>query len=219
MLDTMTTSHFDGAAAGWDKEPTRVRFMEAVGEAIVREVALTRDMTVLDYGCGTGLVGLYLLPHVRSVTGADNSPGMLEVLDRKIAEGGLRNMKAVRLDLDRDPVPGERYHMIVTSMVLHHIAHPAGTLWAFHTMLLPGGILCLADLDAEPGTFHPAAAAGGVHHHGFDRETLKRQLAGIGFAGAKAVTAVEFTRPVETGGEQPFSIFLVTAQRSCGEAC
>jgi ubiquinone/menaquinone biosynthesis C-methylase UbiE len=218
MLDTMTTSYFDGAAAGWDEEPTRVRFMKAVGEAIVREVAPTRDMTVLDYGCGTGLLGLYLLPCVRSVTGADNSPGMLEVLNRKIAEGGLRNMNTVRLDLAEDPVPDDRYHMIVTSMVLHHIADPDKTFRAFHTMLLPGGILCLADLDTEPGTFHPAAAASGVHHHGFDREQLKQRLVQIGFSDARAVTAVEFSKPVEAGGEEQFSIFLVTAKRSRGEA-
>jgi 2-polyprenyl-3-methyl-5-hydroxy-6-metoxy-1,4-benzoquinol methylase len=213
----MTKSYFVEAAAGWDKEPMRVRLMRAVGEAIVREVTPTRDVTVLDYGCGTGLVGLYLLPHVRSVTGADNSPGMLEVLNGKIAEGGIGNMKAVRLDLAQDPVPADRYHMIVTSMVLHHIADPARTLRALHTMLLPGGILCLADLDTEPGTFHPAAAAGGVHHHGFDRETLKGQLAEIGFTEAKAVTAVEFSKPVDVGGEQPFSIFLVIAKRSRDE--
>jgi len=214
----MTKSYFDEAAAGWDKEPMRVRLMKAVGEAIVREVAPTRDMTVLDYGCGTGLVGLYLLPHVRSITGVDNSPGMLQVLNQKIAEGGIRNMKTVRLDLAQDPVLNERYHMVVTSMVLHHIADPDRTLRAFHTMLLPGGILCLADLDTEPGTFHTAEAAGSVHHHGFDREELKKRLAQIGFSEAKAVTAVEFSKPVEAGGEEPFSIFLVTAKRSRGKA-
>jgi ubiquinone/menaquinone biosynthesis C-methylase UbiE len=214
----MTKSYFDEAAAGWDKEPMRVRLMKAVGEAIVREVAPARDITVLDYGCGTGLLGLYLLPYVRSVTGADNSPGMLEVLNRKIAAGSLSNMKAVRLDLAQDPAPDNRYHMIVTSMVLHHIADPDRTLRAFHEMLLPSGVLCLADLDTEPGTFHPTAAAGGVHHHGFDREELKKRLAQIGFSEAKAVTAVEFSKPVEAGGEEQFSIFLVTAKRSCGEA-
>jgi hypothetical protein len=85
-------------------------------------------------------------------------------------------------------------------------------------MLLPGGILCLADLDTEPGTFHPAAAAGSVHHHGFDREELKKQLAQIGFSEEKDATALEFTRPVDKGGEEQFSIFLVTAKRSRGEA-
>jgi len=214
----MTKSYFDEAAAGWDKKPMRVRLMRAVGEAIVREVAPARDMTVLDYGCGTGLLGLYLLPHVRSVTGADNSPGMLEVLNQKIAEGGIGNMKTVRLDLAQETVPDNHYHMIVTSMVLHHIADPDQTLRAFYKMLLPGGILCLADLDTEPGTFHTAEAAGSVHHHGFDREELKKRLAQIGFSEVKAVTAVEFSKPVEAGGEEPFSIFLVTAKRSRGKA-
>ena len=71
-------THFDKAAADWDKEPRRIALMQAIGEAILREAAPTRDMDLLDYGCGTGLVGLFLLPHVRSVTGADNSPGILE---------------------------------------------------------------------------------------------------------------------------------------------
>jgi len=214
----MTKSYFDEAAAIWDEKPSRIQLMKAVGEAIVREAAPTRDMTVLDYGCGTGLVGLYLLPHVRSVTGADNSPGMLEVLNRKIVEGGLNNMRAIRLDLAQDPVPDNRFHMIVTSMVLHHIANPDRTLRALYEMLLPGGIFCLADLDTEPGSFHTAEAAGSVHHHGFDREALKKRLAQIGFSEARVVTAVEFSKPVEAGGEEPFSIFLITAKCSRGEA-
>ena len=44
--------------------------------------------------CGTGLIGLFLLPHVQSVTGADNSTGMLEVLRGKIASDELENMEA-----------------------------------------------------------------------------------------------------------------------------
>jgi len=59
VFDTMATSYFDEAAAGWDKQPMRVRFMTAIGETIVREVAPTRDVTVLDYGCRTGLLGLF----------------------------------------------------------------------------------------------------------------------------------------------------------------
>jgi ubiquinone/menaquinone biosynthesis C-methylase UbiE len=52
-------------------------------------------MDALDSGCGTGLVSLFLLPHVRSVTGADSSPGMLEVLRKKLDEEGIATMKAV----------------------------------------------------------------------------------------------------------------------------
>jgi 2-polyprenyl-3-methyl-5-hydroxy-6-metoxy-1,4-benzoquinol methylase len=209
----MTTDYFDEEAAAWDEKPSRVRLARAVGEAIVCQATPTRDMTVLDYGCGTGLLGLYLLPHVRSVTGADSSPGMLDVLSRKIAEGGLENMKAVRLDLERDPVPDGRYNMIVTSMVMHHVTDPDEIIRAFHKMLLPGGFLCLADLDTEPGTFHTTEAAGSVHHHGFDREDMKARLARIGFSEARDVTALRYSKLVEKGGEEEFSVFLITAKR------
>ena len=155
-------SHFDDSAASWDDNPDRVGLMKAVGEAIVREAALTGDMRVLDYGCGTGLVSLYLLPYVGGVTGADNSPGMLEVLKNKIAEGGLANMRTVRLDLEKDTPPADRYHLIVVSMALHHIADVDRTLRAFHQMLLPGGTLCIADLDSEGGAvpFRPGRRVG-----------------------------------------------------------
>ncbi|MHB0955027.1 MAG: methyltransferase domain-containing protein [Pirellulaceae bacterium] len=88
MSNPMTT-YFDQSAATWDNEPRRIALMKAVGEAILQEARPTNDMDILDYGCGTGLVSLFLLPHIRSVTGADNSPGMLEVLNQKIGDGHI----------------------------------------------------------------------------------------------------------------------------------
>jgi len=73
------TTYSDQSAATWDNEPRRIALMKDVGEAILQQAKLTKHMDVLDYGCGTGLVSLFLLPHVHSVTGADNSPGMLDV--------------------------------------------------------------------------------------------------------------------------------------------
>ena len=209
----MSSSYFDQSAATWDNEPRRIALMKAVGEAILREAKPTKDMDVLDYGCGTGLVSLFLLPHVRSVTGADNSPGMLEVLNRKIAEGGIGNMKVIRLNLEQDPLPNERYHLIVTSMTMHHVADTGKVVRAFHDLLHPGGRLCIADLDTEPGVFHPPEAAGSVHHHGFDREWLKSQLAAAGFTTMHDVTAHTVHKPVESGGERAFPVFLITANR------
>ena len=175
------TTYFDQSAATWDNEPRRIALMKAVGEAILREARPTKDMDMLDYGCGTGLVSLFLLPHVRSVTGADNSPGMLEVLNQKIGEARIANMRVMRLNLEHDSLPDERYHLIVTSMTMHHVADTGKVLRAFHELLHPGGNLCIADLDTEPGVFHPPEAAESVHHHGFDRDGLKGLLAAAGF--------------------------------------
>jgi ubiquinone/menaquinone biosynthesis C-methylase UbiE len=207
----MSTKHFDEAAATWDSEPLRIALMKAVGECILGEARPSADMEVLDYGCGTGLVSLYLLPHVRSVTGADSSPGMLEVLERKLAAGAIANMRVLRLDLEHDAVPARRYDMIVSSMTLHHVADTECVLTAFHRMIRPGGTLCIADLDTEPGTFHPDAAAAGVHHHGFDRVELRRRLEGIGFTHLRDRTAHTIVKPVADGVTQAFPVFLITA--------
>lgn len=208
----MSQTHFDNIASTYDDEPRRVALMRAVGETIVREVALRTDMDVFDYGCGTGLVGLFLRPCVRSVTGADNSAGMLDVLRRKTAQQGLTHMHALQLDLQTDPVPKQRYDLIVTSMAMHHLHDLPRVLKAFRTMLRPQGVLCLADLDTEPGTFHPADGNLGVHHHGFDRATLKQQLRDLGFTDVRDTTATTIRKPVDAGHEEEFSVFLITAR-------
>jgi len=154
-----------------------------------------------------------MLNPVGSVTGADNSAGMLQVLGEKITRGGLTRMRALGLDLERDPVPSARYHLIGVSMALHHIADVDRVLRAFHQMLLPGGALCIADLDTEPGVFHNAESAASVFHHGFDREGLKARLARIGFKDLGDVTAHTVYKPVNGGPPRGFPVFLIAGRR------
>ena len=209
-------NHFDEAAVHWDAEPRRIELASAVGQAILRHVPPTRGMDMLDYGCGTGLLGLFLLPHVRSVTGADSSPGMLTVLDDKIRTGGLQRMRTQHLDLERDSIPESRYHLIVANMVLHHVDQTEALLAAFYKMLLPGGAVVIADLDTEPGLFHGPDVATSVYHHGFDRGAIKDRLYRAGFVDAKDVTAHVIRKPIANGEIQDFPVFLIVAHRSWG---
>jgi C_GCAxxG_C_C family probable redox protein len=212
-VPSTSVNHFDQSAANWDNEPRRIELMKSIGEAILREVHPTQEMDVLDYGCGTGLVGLFLLPHVRSVTGADSSSGMLDVLRTKIAKGGVNGMTTKELDLEKQPIPQERFHMIVSSMVMHHVANLERVLLAFHEMLSPDGVLCIADLDAEPDVFHSAEAAVSVHHHGFDRSDFKERLEAAGFTNLTISTAHVVQKPIAGGEIRDFPVFLAVGRR------
>ncbi len=212
-MNDAAENHFDQSAANWDAKPQRAELAEAVGEAIMQRVRPTREMDVLDYGCGTGPIGVFLLPHVRSVVGADNSSAMLQVLDDKIRANGLRHIRTKKLDLERDPVPESRYHLIVSSMVTHHVADVGSLLAAFLRMLHPGGFLAIADLDVESGLFHSPEAVESVRHHGFDRGRLKQMLIHAGFTDAKDTTAHVIRRPGANGEICEFPVFLIVGQR------
>ena len=92
---------FESVASRWDSNPTRLKIAHDVAAAIMREVQLSPQMDVLDYGCGTGLVAMQLQPHVKSVTGADSSPAMLDVLKDKIATLKPGNVSTQFVDFER----------------------------------------------------------------------------------------------------------------------
>jgi ubiquinone/menaquinone biosynthesis C-methylase UbiE len=197
----MSTERFDQAAAGWDAKPRRVQLAHAIAGAIIATIPLTRDMTALEYGCGTGLVALELAPHVHKIHGLDSSPGMIKVLGEKIAEQGVTNVEPFLGDLPDLQVPLDLIYM---SMTLHHIEEYVELLNQFAQHLKPGGVLALADLDKEDGTFHDDNT--GIAHFGFDQDVLQKQLAQCGFGAIKNQTVFNFAK-----NDRDYPVFLLTA--------
>ena len=198
---------FDQAAATWDAEERRILLARGVTEAIATRCALPADLDVLDFGCGTGLVSLALKPLVRSVTGVDTSRGMLDVFERKVPEQGLAGVRAVLLPADVPLSLPDRFHLVVSSMTLHHVADLATLFARFRDHLHPGGRVALADLDLEDGTFHEDARD--VVHLGFDRGGIAALLAGAGFVDVEVETAT-----VTRKGEHPYPVFLATGRKA-----
>jgi 2-polyprenyl-3-methyl-5-hydroxy-6-metoxy-1,4-benzoquinol methylase len=201
-------SEFDEKARSWDADPERVQRAHVVAEAIREHVPLASDTRVLDYGCGTGLLGFALLPHAGHVTFADDSEGMLEIVREKIASTAATNAEAVLLDLTTDPPPAEHFDLIVTLMTLHHIEDTDMILRRFHTLLDPGGMLCVVDLDRENGSFHGAGFAG---HRGFDRENITGAARRAGFHPVTIETVHTMTRETDAGIEH-YPLFLLTGK-------
>ena len=136
------TSDFDARAQTWDDDPAKSERAKAVAEAIVRQAAPTRAMKGLEYGSGTGLLSFMLRPRLGAVTLVDTSAGMLEVADRKIAAAGDAAMRTLRIDLLAEAAPEERYDIVYSLMVLHHVPDTPGILRRLHDVLSPGGSWC-----------------------------------------------------------------------------
>ena len=72
----------------------------------------------------------------------------------KIARLNLANVKARHLDLDKGDELTGSYHLITSSMTLHHIREIQPLLNRFYEITAPSGHLCIADLDPDDGQFH-----------------------------------------------------------------
>ncbi|MFA6014358.1 MAG: class I SAM-dependent methyltransferase [Gallionellaceae bacterium] len=203
--------NFDADAALWDEHPGKVKMAGDAAAAILREIKLTSEMEVMDFGCGTGLLGLKLLPLVKSLTGVDSSQGMLAVLRNKIETLGLTNVQAQLIDFASGERPGGSYHLIVSSMTLHHVPDTAALFSEWFDLLHPGGQVAFADLDTEDGSFHSDNT--GVFHFGFDRNKLTQLLHVSGFGEVRATTASAISKEVSGQGTREFTIFLITASK------
>jgi ubiquinone/menaquinone biosynthesis C-methylase UbiE len=204
--------NFDQEAASWDEKPDRVRLAKDIAQAVTEEITLAPDMDVLDFGCGTGLLSLQLQPFVRTITGVDSSPGMLDVLKAKIRDQKLRNVETRYLDIEAGGLLSGSYNLIVSSMTLHHIKDIKPLLDQFHKILMPAGKLGIADLDLDYGQFHNNKE--GVFHPGFDREVLRQAVKDAQFGDIRYRTAARIIKPISAGAAKEFTVFLLTCSKN-----
>jgi tRNA (cmo5U34)-methyltransferase len=206
--------NFDSAAVTWDEEPRRVKLAEETAAAIITAVPLSQSVSAMDYGCGTGLLTLFIQPHVGSVVGADISPGMLEMLETKVRGRGLTNVATLLLDAEAGGTIDDRFDLLTCHMTLHHVEDVPALFRQFFEMLLPGGTLCLSDLDAEDGSFHSDPT--GVFSRGFDRDDLRHLLSDGGFRDIRDTTAAVIRKKSDEG-EREYPVFLLTARKRCAD--
>jgi len=202
-----TREKFDRASAKWDEEPRRVKLAEELAAAVAAEVGLDSHMDVLDYGCGTGLVTLRLQPFVRSITGADTSTGMLDILRGKIRAAGVPNVTVAMLEPGTGMQFAECFDLVVSCMTMHHIPDVQVLLHEFRRVLRQGGTLVIADLDAEDGTFHGDAIP--ADHPGFDRGEMREMMKEAGFGDIRDVTAASIEKVSGAGVQRSYTVFLM----------
>ena len=207
------TSRFDEMAASWDEDPQKVERACAVARQIRCHVALDPEMKALEFGCGTGLLSFALKDDLGHITLVDNSPGMLDVLERKIAAGAVKNMTPLLLDLTSGGKGvREKFDIVFTMMALHHIPQPASVLSVLFSLLNDGGYLAVAELEKGDTMFH---GAGFGEHDGFSRKELSIMAQNAGFGLVCFCDCFTIRRKIE-GVVENFNVFLMLCRKNGG---
>lgn len=197
------SEYFNEKAVDWDANDMVRGLSSAIGAEIGRRVPLNEEMDVMDFGAGTGLISTGVAPLVRRIVAVDTSEGML---DKLAAKPQLRGkVEPLCRNILEQPFDGQ-FDLIMSAMAMHHVENTDQLIQTFARHLKAGGMVALADLDREDGTFHPDEAAG-VFHHGFDRGELQATLQRHGFRDVQFSTAHTVVKE-----EKGYPVFLVTAR-------
>ena len=201
------TDLFADKSQEWDGNPVIQQLSYNVSKAMIDNTTLTEDMTLIDFGAGTGLIASAVASKVQKVYAVDISESMLEQLASKEHLNGI--VEPVCQDITETPLDVQ-VDGIVSAMALHHVEDTENCLNSFAAHLKTGGFVALADLDTEDGTFHPEGIEG-VFHHGFDRAELQAKFESAGFLDVSFLTAHTVQRASDT---PKYPIFLVTATKA-----
>lgn len=196
---------FNAEAAAWDANPDVHRASDGALQAILEafpSLSSPKNTTrVLEIGCGTGLLSLRLAPYVASILAIDAAQGMIDALAQKLARPEndsvrekiqplcvmLEDPEDKRLppaDTSSPGGPREKYDLITSHLVLHHIADLAGVLRTMYGCLRPGGEVALTDYEdfgPEARKFHPESKMFGVERHGIDAKWFAGLMEDAGF--------------------------------------
>ena len=190
---------FDRFAASFDHTISRLQYS---GPRLVREhlaaLGVARaSLTVLDLGCGTGLIGMELAPYARVLIGVDLSPAMIQ----SAAERAIYTALHVADLVDHLVHTGQDFDLISCMDTLIYLGRLDDAFEQMWQHLRPGGrLIFTTELHdgplSEPGyrlrlsgryAHHPAYLAALLAQHGFviaeSREVNVRNEAGYPIRG------------------------------------
>jgi cyclopropane fatty-acyl-phospholipid synthase-like methyltransferase len=200
----MSRDFFEHKADIFDSDDNRVSNVENIANAVIKKVSLDRQMHLMDFGSGTGLLLERIAPFVRKITAIDISKSMNDQLERKRVSLSCE-INILAIDLESTDIT-DKFDGIIFSMTMHHVKDIAAMFVKFYSLLNDGGIIAISDLDTEDGRFHTEDT--GVYHFGFDRDAIALAAKQACF---REVEVVDASVVHKSQGE--FAVFLLTAKK------
>ncbi len=102
---------------------------------------IENNQTVLDFGCGYGLITANIAGYVKSVHGIDISSEMIGIASKKAEEHNIKNVIYTKSTIFDDTLKEESFDVILAYNILHLLDNIQETLIRINKLLKPGGLL------------------------------------------------------------------------------
>jgi ubiquinone/menaquinone biosynthesis C-methylase UbiE len=202
------TERFNAFADQYDT-PERLAVANASASAIRRTVGSAHGKTAIDYGCGTGLVGLRLSDIFADILLVDASPTMIRQVEAKITACHIGSAHTLCRDfLENPPAELESDYVFLVQVLLHEKDTKA-LLEVMSGLLKPGGHLIIIDFDKNEQVVSPDV------HNGFHQSSLCELLRSLSL---KVVLSETFYHGERLFMNKDASMFIIDCKRSKG-AC
>lgn len=132
------------------QDPERIAWQKP--DEVVAALAIAPGSVACDLGVGPGY---FALPMARAVGpggrvhAIDVDPRMIEILERRLADAGVTNVRPLLAEGGEVALPPEPCDVILLVNAFHHFPDPPGTLRRLATSLRPGGRI--ANVDFHEG--------------------------------------------------------------------
>jgi len=193
---------FKNKSKTYSQDSKRVRNVKTIADGILKKITYTKDMHIMDFGSGTGLLSIEIAPNVGKITAIDMSKSMNEELNANKALLDC-DLEILELDLSKSTI-SKKFDGIISSMTLHHVEDIKALFKKFHDMLDVDGTIALSDLYTEDGSFHSEDT--GVFHLGFEEDFIVECAKEAGFRKLQIEQVSIAKKP-----HREFPIFLLTA--------
>ncbi len=198
---------FAAKAIDWDNNPVRNEMVKKFVNIIRKHAQIRPNSHILDFGCGTGLVGLHFAEEADRIKMLDTSPAMLEVLKKKVKEQGPHNVQIIQKDIAQLDEPN---NLIVSLMTFHHITNQAEILREFYNKLHDNGLIIIGDLMPEDGSFHYPES---VPHNGIHPNALSKLCKEAGFHVEWCYKFHSVHKKTNLGTQKSFDLFVLVARK------
>jgi len=199
--------YFAHKAKDYEENSKRVSNVQNIADGILKKISYTKQMHIIDFGSGTGLLTQEIAPYVKKITAVDMSNAMIEILQAKTSTFPC-HLEVLKLNImDKDSSQKlQGIDGIISSMTIHHLEDIEALLERFYTILNENGTIALADLETEDGNFHTDDT--GVFHFGFDKDEFLSLAQKVGFRDLQIETISVASKP-----HGDFPIFLLTGKK------